>query len=60
MIEDRGWMDVGWKKGGAHTKERMKEFLYCAFSLSNNHDMKCPCSRCRNDVCEDDRMGVQK
>jgi hypothetical protein len=58
MTEDRGWMYCGWKKGGAHTMEWMnktQEFNDRAFSLSNNHGVKCPCSRCRNIICEDKR-----
>jgi hypothetical protein len=59
MAEGRGWMYGGWKKGGAHTKEWMnktQKFIDCAFSLSNNHDVKCPCNRCRNVICEDKRI----
>jgi hypothetical protein len=47
-----------WKKNGAHTKEWMnktQEFINCAFSLPNNQGVKCPCSRCRNALCEDKR-----
>jgi hypothetical protein len=58
MVEDRGWMYSGWKKGGGHTKEWMnktKEFVDRAFSLANNHGVKCPCSKCRNSVCKDKR-----
>ena len=49
----------GWKKGGGHTKEWMnktKEFVDRAFSLANNGGIKCPCSKCRNSVCEDKMM----
>jgi hypothetical protein len=59
MAKDSGWIYGGWEKGGAHTKEWMnktQEFIDCAFSLSNNCGMKCPCSRCRNVVCEGKRM----
>jgi cytidine deaminase len=45
----------GWKKGGAHTREWMnksQEFIDRAFSLPNNGGVKCPCSRCRNAICE--------
>jgi hypothetical protein len=58
MTEDHGWMYGGWKKDGAHTREWMnktQEFIDHAFSLPNNHAVKCPCSRCRNTVCEDKR-----
>jgi hypothetical protein len=47
-----------WKKNGAHAKEWMnktQEFINCAFSLPNNQGVKCPCSRCRNALCEDKR-----
>jgi hypothetical protein len=54
-------VDVWWfEERGAHAKEWMdksQEFIDRTFSLSNNRDVKCPCNRCRNDVCEDDRMG---
>jgi hypothetical protein len=59
MDEDCGWMYGDWKKGGAHTREginKTREFIDRAFSLPNNHGVKCPCSRCRNVVCEDKRM----
>jgi hypothetical protein len=58
MTEDWGWVYGGWKKVGAHTKEWMNkthEFIDHAFSLSNNHGVKCPCSRYRSVVCEDKR-----
>jgi hypothetical protein len=58
MAEDRGSMYGGWKKGGAHMREWMsktQEFINRAFFLPNNRDVKCPCSRCRNIVCEDKR-----
>jgi hypothetical protein len=48
----------GWKKGGHHMKEWMnktQEFINYALSLSNNGGVKCPCSRCRNSICEDKR-----
>jgi hypothetical protein len=59
MTEDHGWMYGGWKKGRGHMKEWMnktKEFIDHAFSLANNGDVKCPCNRCTNSVCEDKRM----
>jgi hypothetical protein len=31
------------------------EFIDCAFSLAKNGGVKCPCSKCRNFVCEDKR-----
>jgi hypothetical protein len=31
------------------------KFINHAFSLSNNRGVKCPCSRCRNIICEDKR-----
>jgi hypothetical protein len=48
----------GWKNGGAQTKEWMnktQEFIDWAFFLSNTGGVKCPCSRCRNSICEDKR-----
>jgi hypothetical protein len=59
MVEDHGWMYGGWKKDGAHTREWMnktQKFIERAFSLPNNHGVKCPYSRCRNAVCEDKWM----
>jgi hypothetical protein len=56
--EGHGWMYGGWKKSGAHTREWMnktQEFINRAFSLPNNLSVKCPCSRCRNTLCEDKR-----
>ena len=32
---------------------KTQEFIDRAFSLPNNHGVKCPCSKCRNSVCED-------
>jgi hypothetical protein len=58
MAEDRGWMHGGWKKSGAHTREWMnktQEFIDHAFSLPTNRGVKCPCSRCRNALCQDKR-----
>jgi hypothetical protein len=58
MIEDRGWMYGDWKKVGAHTKEWMNkthECIDCAFSLSNNHGVKCSCNKYRNIICDDKR-----
>jgi hypothetical protein len=58
MAEDRGWMHGGWKKSGAHTREWMnktREFIDHAFSLPTNRGVKCPCSRCRNALCQDKR-----
>ena len=34
---------------------KTKEFVDRAFSLANNGGVKCPCSKCRNSVCEDKR-----
>jgi hypothetical protein len=34
---------------------KAQEFIDYAFSLPNNRGVKCPCSRCRNVVCEDKR-----
>ena len=51
-----GCIVVGIKGGGAHSKEWMiktQEFIERVFSLPNNRGVKCPCSKCRNSVCED-------
>jgi hypothetical protein len=56
MAEDNGWMFGGSKKSGAETREWMnktQEYIDHAFSLPNNQGVKCPCSRCRNVLCED-------
>jgi hypothetical protein len=56
--EGCGWMYSGWKKSGAHTREwmnKIQEFIDRAFSVPTNQGVKCPCSRCRNALCEDKR-----
>jgi hypothetical protein len=56
--EGREWMYDGWKKSGAHTREWMnktQEFIDRAFFVPANQDVNCPCSRCRNILCEDKR-----
>jgi hypothetical protein len=48
----------GWKKSGAHTTKWMsktQKFIDRAFSGRLNEGMKCPCSRCKNALCEDKR-----
>jgi hypothetical protein len=58
MAADHGWMYGGWKKSGAHTREWMnktQKFIDRTFSLPNNRDVKCPCSKCRNALCENKR-----
>jgi hypothetical protein len=32
---------------------KTQQFINSALSLPNNHGVKCPCSRCRNTICED-------
>jgi hypothetical protein len=59
MAEDHGWMYGGWMKSGAHTREwinKTQEFIDRVFSLPTNRGVKCPCSRCKNALCEDKRM----
>jgi hypothetical protein len=34
---------------------KTQEFIDLAFSLPNSNGVKCPCSRCRNVVCEGKR-----
>jgi hypothetical protein len=56
--QGRGWMYGGWKKSGAHTTEWMnktQDFIDHAFSGRLDEGVKCPCSRCRNALCEDKR-----
>jgi hypothetical protein len=56
--QGRGWMYDGWKKSEAHTTKWMNgthEFIYRAFSGRLDEGVKCPCSRCRNALCEDKR-----
>jgi hypothetical protein len=56
MVDNCGWMYGGWKKNGAHTREwmnRTQEFIDHSFSLPINWGVECPCSRCRNALCED-------
>jgi hypothetical protein len=48
----------GWKKSGAHMREWMnktQKIIDRAFSVPTNRGVKCPCSRCRNALCEDKR-----
>jgi hypothetical protein len=57
--QGRGWMYGGWKKSEAHTTELMnktQEFINPAFSRRLDEGVKCPCNRCRNDLCEDKKM----
>jgi hypothetical protein len=56
--EGHGLMCGGWKKSGAHTREWMnktQEFINHAFSVPTNRGVKCPCSKCKNALCEDKR-----
>jgi hypothetical protein len=56
--EGHGLMYGGWKKSGAHTREWMnktQEFINHAFSVPTNRGVKCPCSKCKNALCEDKR-----
>jgi hypothetical protein len=56
--QGHGWIYSGWKKSGAHTSEWMnktREFIDHAFSGRLDESVKCPCSRCRNALCEDKR-----
>jgi hypothetical protein len=32
---------------------KTQEFINRAFSLANSRGVKCPCSKCRNIICED-------
>jgi hypothetical protein len=53
-----GWMYSGWKKSGAHTTKLMnktRDFIDRAFSGRLDEGVKCPCSSCINDLCEDKR-----
>jgi hypothetical protein len=59
MAEGRGWMYGGWKKSAPHMREwisKARKFIDRVFSLPNNRGVKCPCSKCRNALCEDKRM----
>jgi hypothetical protein len=56
--QGRGWMYSGWMKSGAHTTEWMnktQEVIDRAFFGPLDEGVKCPCSRCRNPLCEDKR-----
>jgi hypothetical protein len=56
--EGRECMYGGWKKSGSHTREWMnktQKFINRAFSVPANQGVKCPCSRCRNALCDDKR-----
>jgi hypothetical protein len=48
----------GWNKSGAHTMEwinKTQEFIDCAFPGPPDDDVECPCSRCTNALCQDNR-----
>jgi hypothetical protein len=56
--QGRGWTYDSWKKSGAHTTEctnKTQDFIDHAFSGWLDEGVKCPCSRCRNALCEDKR-----
>jgi hypothetical protein len=56
MGEDRSWMYTGWDKGEDHLDEWMTNtitFLDRAFSRTKM--VWCPCSRCYNMRCSDDK-----
>jgi hypothetical protein len=51
MGDDQKWIYDGWRKNGAHSRERVdktNKFIEQAFSLSNSGIAMCPCSKCRN------------
>jgi hypothetical protein len=57
MAEDHSWMYSGWDKEENYTDEQMHKatsFLDCAFSRSKI--LRCPCSRCQNLRCLDDKL----
>jgi hypothetical protein len=59
MDEDRSWMYTGWDKDGKYTDEWMDKttaFLHRAFSLSKF--VWCPCSRCQNTRCLEDKNAI--
>jgi hypothetical protein len=59
MGEDHSWMYSGWDKEGNDTDKWMDNtttFLDCAFSLSKI--MWCPCSRCQNTRCLEDKTTI--
>jgi hypothetical protein len=59
MAEDRSWMYCRWNKGGNYTDEWMDKattFMDCAFSLSKI--VRCPCSRCQNLRCLEDKTTI--
>jgi hypothetical protein len=56
MGEDHISMYIGWDKCGDHSYEWMTKattFLDCAFSRTKM--VRCPCSRCQNTRCLDDK-----
>jgi hypothetical protein len=59
MGEDRSWMYSGWDKGENYTYKLMDEattFLDRAFSLLKI--VLCPCSRCQNTRCLEDKTTI--
>jgi hypothetical protein len=68
MGDDRKWTYDGCRKYGAHSREwvdKTNKFIEHAFSLSNTEIVRCPYSKCRDDLSynksileADDPMGI--
>jgi hypothetical protein len=59
MREDRGWIYNVWDKEGKYTDEWMDKtttFLDCALLLSKI--VQCPCRRCQNMRCLEDKTTI--
>jgi hypothetical protein len=59
MPEDRSWMYNGWDKGGKYTDEWMdKATIFLDRAFSRTQIVRCPCSRCQNSKCLEDKSTI--
>jgi hypothetical protein len=59
MTEDHSWMYNGWDKGGNYTDEWMdKATIFLDHAFSQTQIMRCPCSRCQNSKCLEDKRTI--
>ena len=61
MAEDRSWMYNGWNKDGNYSEEWMtKTTAFLEHAFSRTKLVRCPCSRCQNTRCLDDKKQMAK
>jgi hypothetical protein len=59
MAEDRSWMYNGWDKGGKYMDELMdKATTFLDRAFSRTQIVWCPCSRCQNSKCLEDKSTI--